>query len=119
VAKALEDFCDGLIGAFEPKPEPREISAAEFASSAAARAEYRQQEEAEREAARARSEALDRLREDIEKGRHLDPESVKNLAPADHVNIKAKGEAHLVQIIEDHEREKERQSQLGGRERER
>ncbi|HEX3666838.1 MAG TPA: relaxase/mobilization nuclease domain-containing protein [Rhizomicrobium sp.] len=119
VAKALEDFCDGLIGAFEPKPEPREISPGEFASSAAARAEYRQQQEAEREAARARSEALDRLREDIEKGRHLDPESVKNLAPADHVNIKAKGEAHLVQIIEDHEREKERQSQLGGRERER
>jgi hypothetical protein len=119
VVMALEDFCDGLIDMFAGNSQPQEITEIEFASSAEARAEYRKQQAAERDAAQARSEALERLRDDIEKGHHLDAGALRNLAPADILNIKARGDSHLIQIIEDHEKEKERENVQGGRERER
>ena len=119
VVMALEDFCDGLIDMLAGTTEPREISAGEFASSAAARAEYRQQQAAEREAAQARSQALDQLRDEIARGHNLDAGALRNLAPADILNIKARGDSHLIQIIEDHEKEKVRENVQGGRERER
>jgi hypothetical protein len=119
VAEALEDVCDALADLFAGTTQPREITEVEFASSADARAEYRRQQAAERDAAEARSEALDRLRDDIAKGHHLDAGALRNLAPADILNIKARGDSHLIQIIEDHEKEKERENVQGGRERER
>jgi len=119
VALALEDFCDGLVDLFAGTTPPRQITPGEFASSATARAEYREQQAAERAAERARSEALARLRDDIEKGHHLDAGALRNLAPADILNIKARGDSHLIQIIEDHEKEKARENVQGGRERER
>jgi hypothetical protein len=108
-----------LIDMFAGTSAPREISDGEYVSSAAARAEYREQQAAEWAATQARSDALDQLRDDIQMGRNLDAGALRNLSPADHLNIKARGDSHLVQIIEDHEREKARQNEPGGRERER
>ncbi|QDK36045.1 relaxase/mobilization nuclease domain-containing protein [Sphingomonas sp. IC081] len=92
----LGDFIADLLsfGATETKPDPaQEIIARRRAAA-----------------------ALSSIRDDIEHDRPLNAEDVRNLSPATLANIQAKGDAWLVMLAEQHQREEE-ERRRGGLER--
>ncbi len=62
--------------------------------------------------------ALDNIRTSVERGDRLRPEDIQNLTPTHLENIRAKGDAYMRTLIEQHERDRSRASDWG-RERER
>ena len=112
-AEKLTDFVGGLLKILiGGSTRPRKISADEYLDNPEARAEAH----AQRRAERASEEALERIRRDIQADRNLRPEDVRMLNPAHVQNIMAKGDAYLLEMIGNVERE---QAKSSGRERER
>jgi hypothetical protein len=109
----LTDFVADLLTGWVAVELPK-ISAAEFDSSVEARREHYRQQQAERD----RAKAIDRMRDDIAEGRHLDAASVAKLAYGDLVNIRDRGDDGVRAMIEAHEHEQKRARDYGGRTRE-
>lgn len=111
-ADRLVDVVDGLLDFFVGA-SPRKNSVADFLNNREARREQYQH----MARARQREESIDRMAEDIRSGRLLSPADVRNLNHHDLISIKQFGDDYMRQLIE--ERERERQREWGGRERER
>jgi MobA/VirD2-like, nuclease domain len=108
---------DFLVGA----TPPRIITEAEYMANEQARREWRAQQEAQKIKEEHRTAALDRMRETRIAGRKIDCGELSHLNYADLQNIKAGGEATLLELIRSREIELERQRSRdrdrGGRER--
>ncbi len=92
---------------------PRKISAEEYVDNPAVRRDYMRQQLAEAE----RTAALAQMREDIAAGKGIEPAAVSKLNADDISNIRAKGDAHLIELIEQQGKQRQRKREEGGRER--
>jgi hypothetical protein len=113
VLMRLTDFADKALDFLVGAPAPRMVSVAEYLADKEARAAFLEQVAA----ARAREDALDRMAEDRQAGRHLAADDVRCLTVNELENIKRHGDDYMKQLIDDHLRTRERRS--FGRERER
>jgi hypothetical protein len=106
---------DFLVGA----TPPRVITEAEYMANEQARREWRAQQEAQKIKEEHRTAALDRMRETRIAGRKIDCGELSHLNYADLQNIKAGGEAALLELIRSREIEieRKRERERGGRER--
>jgi hypothetical protein len=100
-AEKLSDFVVGLVDSFANQPAPKKYSALELATDPAARRAQYQREGAERRS----DEALTHIREHMEAGRALRPEDVRSLTPEHLMNIHAKGDAYLQQMVQMRQKE--------------
>lgn len=116
IGKPVEKLSDFAASSFESlfagRSPPRKISAAEYMDSPEARQDYL----AQRQAERASDQAIERIRQHVESGKMLRPEDVRALTPEHLLNLKAKGDDYMREIIADRERDEAR---TWGRERER
>ena len=110
-AQSLTKFVDGLLDFFVGTPPPAKPSVADLLTDPKLhRREMRAQER--------RDQALDNMRDAVADGRDLNADDVRNLTLEDLQNYKAKGDSHLLSLIE--ERERGRPRDYGrGRERDR
>jgi fido (protein-threonine AMPylation protein) len=98
VAESLVDFVVGLLsgGSSKPRPEPATLSEME-------------QIRAER---RARA-AIERLADSLARGQGFKPEDIQSLTPNHLENIKARGDAYVIELVRRAERERERYNDYG------
>jgi hypothetical protein len=99
-AAKLSDFVAGLADSFFAPPPPKK-SAFELASDPAAR---REQFARERGEGRSR-EAIESIRDHQERGKALRPEDIQALTPDHLINLRAKGDAYVNEMIRMHEKE--------------
>jgi hypothetical protein len=96
-AEKLIDFVDGLLGGSSsppsppPKPDPMEQIRAQRRALA----------------------ALENIRESVQQGQSLSAADVRNLTPEHLLNIRARGDAYLNSVIEQMDRDRERQRDEG------
>ena len=105
-AEKLTDFIAGFFESFAggaPTP-PRKISTEDYLDNPAVRLDYAVQRKAER----ASEEAILRIRDHIESGKSLKPEDVRSLTPDHLLNLRAKGDAYMQQMIHYRDRDEER-----------
>ena len=105
-AEKLTDFIAGFFESFAggaPTP-PRKISADDYLDNPAARLDHA----AQRKAERASEEAILRIRDHIESGKSLQPEDIRTLTPDHLLNLRAKGDAYMQQMIYYRDRDEER-----------
>jgi hypothetical protein len=114
MAAKLSDFVADLASDLLAGPAPRKITPLEYATDQEARQEY----QAQQAAVRASNEALDRMRLDMEAGKGIAAEDVRNLTREHLLAIHDKGDEHLKQLIAEREKEQAR-TRDGGWERER
>jgi hypothetical protein len=113
----LSDFADQVLsGFFGAAPELRQITAAELATSAAARREYQLQLGALRE----QDAALTRMAQDMAAGRNLSAADVRSLPHNELQRIRDGGDGPLNDLVREREqKEKRERDDYGGRGRER
>ena len=112
MATTLEKAVGGLLEFFVGSAPPRRYTMKDYAENPHLLNEA--VEKVER-----REEALDHMSEDIDAGRNISIEDLRQLTREDLENIKAGGDDQLRAIIRDHTETKERSTMEGGRERER
>jgi ATP-dependent exoDNAse (exonuclease V) alpha subunit len=99
VLTRLVEFVESVLEALPFVAGPRrEISAEEYLASQEARESYI----AEIRAERAKEAAYDRMAEDRQAGRHLAADDVRALPREELENIKAHGDDHMRQLIDNH-----------------
>ena len=102
-AQSLGDFVGGLLAGDSGKPRPDPATVNEM-----------EQIRAER---RARA-AIERMADSLARGQGFKPEDIQSLTPNHLENIKARGDAYVIELVRRAERERERYNDYG-RERER
>jgi hypothetical protein len=101
--QSLVEFADKELERRGDELPPRQISPADFMDDPGARQEYY----AQRDSARGRDEALDRMQGDIQAERNLKADDVRALSRPDLEGIRDKGDEHLVTLIDAREQVRE------------
>ena len=101
-----------LLAGPSPAPQTQRVDMRAFVTDPRARKQQQLSQMAEQRSA----EAWERIREDMEAGRDLRASDIRHLSHDHHVQLYAKGDDYVRQMVEDLRRQRERDS---GRQRER